>query len=170
MAELKNKQHELFCRQLLVHNFNATQAAIAAEYSEKTARQQGSRLFTSVVIQTRVAELMQDRMKRVDIDADYVLRQAVKLHERCMQEIEPVTDRRGEEIKDESGKTIFAFDAKAAATALKLIGDHVNVQAFKTVSSTDHTSSDGTMSPARPTRAEILEAQKAIEAELPGMD
>ena len=34
----------------------------------------------------------------------------------------------------------------------------------------DHTSSDGSMSPAKPTRAEILEAQKAIGGELDGLD
>lgn len=37
--------------------FNKTQAAIRAGYSSKTARQQGSRLFTNVDIQQRVDEL-----------------------------------------------------------------------------------------------------------------
>ena len=170
MAELKNMQHEMFCRQMLLTNFNKTQAAINAEYSEKTARQQGSRLFASVDIQQRICELMEERMKRTDIDADYVLRQAVKIHERCMQEVDPITTRTGDEIKDEDGKTIYAFDAKSAVAALKMVGEHINVQAFKHAVVTDHTSSDGSMSPAKPTRAEILEAQKAIDGELDGLD
>ncbi|ENG5503788.1 terminase small subunit, partial [Yersinia enterocolitica] len=84
------------------------------------------------------SELAAERNIRVGIDADYVLRQAVKLHERCMQEVEPITDRRGEEITDEDGKTIFGFDAKGAAAALKLVGEHISVQAFKVNVKTEH--------------------------------
>jgi phage terminase small subunit len=82
-------------------------------------------------------------MQRVQVDADYVLRQAVKLHERCMQEVEPITDRRGEEVKDEQGRTIYHFDAKGAAAALKLVGEHITVQAFKTTIKSEHAGSIG---------------------------
>lgn len=136
MAKLTDKQ-ELFAREYL-KDLNATQAAIRAGYSEKTAQVQSSRLLSNAMVQQRVSELASERNSRVGIDADYVLRQAVKLHERCMQEVEPITDRRGEEIKDEAGKTIFGFDAKGAASALKLIGDHVTVQAFKVNLKTEH--------------------------------
>lgn len=56
MAELKNKKHEKFCNEY-IKDMNATQAAIRAGYSEKTARSQGSTLLTNPNIKLRVAEL-----------------------------------------------------------------------------------------------------------------
>lgn len=141
MAKLTDKQ-ELFAREF-IKDLNATQAAIRAGYSEKTARAIGCENLTKPDIQQRIAELNQERLERVQIDADYVLRQAVKLHERCMQEVEPLTDRRGEELKDEQGRTIYGFDSKGAAAALKLVGEHVTVQAFKTNIKSEHSGSIG---------------------------
>jgi len=138
---LTDKQ-EMFCREYLI-DLNATQAAIRAGYSDGSARNQAHRLMTNDDILQRIAELNQDRLKRTNIDADYVLRQAVKLHERCMQEVEPLTDRRGEEITDEQGRTVYGFDAKGAVASLKLIGDHITVQAFKQQNSTEITGADG---------------------------
>ncbi|WJZ70067.1 terminase small subunit [Pantoea phage PA-1] len=141
MAKLTDKQ-ELFAREYL-KDLNATQAAIRAGYSEKTARSVASENLSKPDIQQRIAELNQERLERVQIDADYVLRQAVKLHERCMQEVEPITDRRGEEVKDEQGRTIYGFDAKGAAAALKLVGEHITVQAFKTNIKAEHSGPNG---------------------------
>lgn len=56
MAALPNKKHEKFCTEY-VKDMNATQAAIRAGYSEKTARSQGSTLLTNPNIKQRVAEL-----------------------------------------------------------------------------------------------------------------
>ena len=56
MAELKNKKHEKFCHEY-IKDMNATQAAIRAGYSEKTAGAQASKLLKIVNIKTRVAEL-----------------------------------------------------------------------------------------------------------------
>lgn len=56
MAELNNKKHEKFCNEY-IKDMNATQAAIRAGYSEKTARSQGSTLLTNPNIKSRVAEL-----------------------------------------------------------------------------------------------------------------
>lgn len=56
MAELSNKKHEKFCNEY-IKDMNATQAAIRAGYSEKTAGVQASKLLKIVNIKTRVAEL-----------------------------------------------------------------------------------------------------------------
>lgn len=53
-TELTPKQ-KLFCQEYL-KDFNATQAAIKAGYSKKTARSQGQRLLTIVDIQNYIAE------------------------------------------------------------------------------------------------------------------
>jgi len=121
MANLTDQQ-ELFCKEYII-DLNATQAAKRAGYSEKTAQEQGSRLLSNVMVQERITELKSDREKRLQIDADWVLKQAVKVHERCMQ-AEPVIV--GGEPTGE-----YKFDSAGANKSLELVGKHVNVQAWK---------------------------------------
>ncbi len=64
-----------FCNEYLV-DFNATQAAIRAGYSRKTARSQGQRLLTNVDIQKKIQELIQQQTVRTQIDADKVIKEA----------------------------------------------------------------------------------------------
>lgn len=169
MAKLTDKQ-ELFAREYL-KDLNATQAAIRAGYSAKTAKETGYENLTKPHLQEFIAELNTERMNRVQVDADYVLRQAVKLHERCMQEVEPITDRRGDVLTDEDGKTIFGFDAKGAVAALKLIGDHVTVQAFKQQSVSEHVGKDGLpIQVVNFTPADYAAASKLLEDKLDGLD
>jgi phage terminase small subunit len=55
-------RQDRFCSEYLV-DFNATRAAIAAGYSEKTARSQASDLLTRPNVQDRVKELAESTMK-----------------------------------------------------------------------------------------------------------
>ena len=71
-------------------DLNATQAAIRAGYSRNSARQMGAENLTKPVIAAAVAEAKRDRSLATKIDAEWVLKQAVELHRRCMQEIKPV--------------------------------------------------------------------------------
>lgn len=121
MVKLTDKQ-EMFCKEYLI-DLNATQAAIRAGYSEKTANEQGSQNLAKLSIQDRLAELKANREERLQIDADWVLSQAVKVHRMCMQE-EPVMA--GGEPTGE-----FKFDSSGANKSLELIGKHVNIQAWK---------------------------------------
>jgi len=119
-----------FVNEYLV-DLNATQAAARAGYSAKTAVQKGYQLLQKPEIADAIAAKVAARSERTAIDADYVLRQAVKLHERCMQEVEPFTDRKGLQIRDKDGNPLFVFNAAGAAKALELVGKHVNVSAFR---------------------------------------
>ena len=126
----KRKQ---FCHEY-VKDFNATQAAKRAGFSDDTAHSQGSRLLQNVEIKALIAKLSADVQKEAKIDAAYVLRQAVKLHERCMQELDPVMVRGPdgpEQEVTEDGRPIYKFDSTGAKGALDLIGKHVDVQAWK---------------------------------------
>lgn len=67
-----------FAREYLI-DLNATQAAIRAGYSEKTARAQGNRLLTNAYISAAIAEGQQERAERLQIDADTVLQEIAKL-------------------------------------------------------------------------------------------
>jgi len=75
--KLEPKQKQ-FCEEYLI-DLNATQAAIRAGYSEKTAKQIGSKLLTKVDIQKKIQELQKERSMRVEISADKVLSEIGKL-------------------------------------------------------------------------------------------
>ena len=53
-------KQEMFCQEYLV-DLNATQAAIRAGYSKKTANEQGTQLLVRLSIRERVQELMRKR-------------------------------------------------------------------------------------------------------------
>ena len=52
---------------------NATRSAIAAGYSEKTAKEQGARLLTNVNVKEELAKRFKRQQERTEITADYVL-------------------------------------------------------------------------------------------------
>lgn len=66
------KKQELFCQEYLV-DLNATQAAIRAEYSEKTAGSVGSENLKKPDISARIQELFNQRAEKVSVNAQYVL-------------------------------------------------------------------------------------------------
>ena len=74
---LNDKQRRFIDEYLL--DLNATQAAIRAGYSERTANEQGSRLLAKVNIQNEVKKRMGDREKRTEITQDMVLEELAKL-------------------------------------------------------------------------------------------
>ncbi|WP_217595518.1 terminase small subunit [Cohnella sp. GbtcB17] len=61
-----------FVQEYLV-DLNATQAAIRAGYSAKTANEQGARLLANVSVQTALKTAMNKRAARTEITADMVL-------------------------------------------------------------------------------------------------
>ncbi|MEE3929657.1 terminase small subunit [Pseudomonas viridiflava] len=60
-------------------DLNATQAAIRAGYSQKTARQIGNRMLTNVDIQAATSKRMGERSNRVEITQDMVLKELAKI-------------------------------------------------------------------------------------------
>jgi len=120
-----------FTEEFLV-DLNATQAAIRSGYSEKTARQIGSENLSKPAIQEAIAEAMRARSEATEIDAEWVLRQAVELHLRCMSDIRPVKNpKTGKQIFDDEGNAQFKFNAAAANRSLELIGKHIDIGAFR---------------------------------------
>lgn len=74
---LNPKQHRFVDEYLC--DLNATQAAIRAGYSEKTAASQGERLLRNVEIQTALQERMKAREQRTEITQDRVLTELAKI-------------------------------------------------------------------------------------------
>ena len=84
MPKLSEKQKQ-FIREYLV-DLNATQAAIRAGYSEKTARSQGQRLLTHVDIAKALEKAQAERAARTEITADRVLEELAKIGFSNMQD------------------------------------------------------------------------------------
>ncbi len=70
--KLTNTKHQMFVDEYII-DFNATEAAIRAGYSKKTAAQQGYRLLQDERIQAAIDEAIAKRTKRMHITQDHVL-------------------------------------------------------------------------------------------------
>jgi len=71
------RKQELFCFEYL-KNFNATQAAVEAGYSKKTAYSQGQRLLKNVEVKQLIEKLSQKSLNKVDMDIDKAFALMVK--------------------------------------------------------------------------------------------
>lgn len=71
-------KQEAFVREYLI-DLNATQAAIRAGYSARTAKQQGQRMLTNVDVAEAITAAVQARTQRTEITADYVLNRLVEI-------------------------------------------------------------------------------------------
>ena len=67
-----NNRQEMFAREYIV-DFNATQAAIRAGYSRKTAGSQANDLLKKPEIQKKIEEELQDRIRRTHITQERVV-------------------------------------------------------------------------------------------------
>ena len=77
MAKLTDKQ-QCFVDEYPI-DLNATQAAIRAGYSAKTADQQGSRMLANVKVKQAVAEKQAQRSKRTGVNQDRVVLELAKV-------------------------------------------------------------------------------------------
>lgn len=133
-------------------DLNATQAAIRAGYSAKTAYSQGQRLLSHVEVAGAIAERMKARSEKTGIDAEWLLRRLAMEAEADMADLYdengklkqvkdwPLIWRQGlvsgvETVREGSGDDVPSFVDKIKISdrikRLELIGRHINVQAFK---------------------------------------
>jgi len=77
VAKLTAKQ-ERFVEEYLV-DLNATQAAIRAGYSSKTANEQGSQLLANLSIRARIDEAMAELSRRTGVNQERVIRELARV-------------------------------------------------------------------------------------------
>jgi phage terminase small subunit len=119
MKELTDKQKR-FCEEYLI-DLNATQAAIRAGYSQKTAHSIGAENLIKPEVQEHVALLQKERSERVQVSADWVLRRFKDISDRCFQAEPVMVMKNGQLI--ESGE--YKFDSSGANKATELIAKHI---------------------------------------------
>ena len=91
------KKQNRFVEEYLI-DLNATQAAIRAGYSVRTADQQASRMLTNVKVQEAIAKAMAERSKRTGVNQDRIVLELAKL---AFVNITDIVDKKGE-IKDKA--------------------------------------------------------------------
>lgn len=77
MAKLNAKQQRFVDEYLI--DLNATQAAIRAGYSVKTAQEQSSRLLSNVMVQEAIGKSMSERSKRTGVNQDRVIQELARI-------------------------------------------------------------------------------------------
>lgn len=135
---------------------NQTQAAINAGFSHKTAAVKASVMMRDERIQKRIAELMEERNKRLRVSADYVLLRLVEIDQMDVIDIlddegglKPVSQwpkvwrtslsamdinrirMAGKDGDDDIESTLQKVKWPDKVKNLELIGKHVDVNAFK---------------------------------------
>ena len=120
--QILTEKQKRFCNEYLI-DLNATQAAIRAGYSEKTANEQAGRLLVNVSIQAYINQLKEERTTRLNMSADEVVRDIIEVKNRCMQAA-PVTFM-GRQVKDKDGSNLWKFDSMGALKALDMLMKHL---------------------------------------------
>lgn len=140
MRKLTSKQQR-FVEEYLI-DFNATQAAIRAGYSAKTAAQLSYELLHKTLVAEAIEAARQEQSKRTQIDADYVLRTIVSTIERCRQ-AEPVFDKRGEPVMTQTPEgglaQAYAFEPASVLKGCELLGRNLALWKDRV----EHTGADG---------------------------
>ena len=181
MAEL-NQRQEMFCREY-IKDLNGTQAAIRAGYSPKTADRMAYELLKKPEIQAFVLQSKAERVEEVKVDANYVLKRLIEIDE---MDVADILDDGGDFLPIRkwpktwrttlSGLDIAIINSGDTETILKkikwpdkvknleLLGKHIGVGAF--TEKVDHTSSDGSMSPAKYDESMYKAAQAELASKL----
>ncbi|HAV5951831.1 TPA: terminase small subunit [Acinetobacter baumannii] len=146
MANLTPKQQR-FVEEYLI-DLNATQAAIRAGYSPRTANEQGAQNLAKLSVAEAIAEAQAEREERTKIDADYVLKRLVEIDQMDVLDIMD-DDGNVKPIKDwpkiwrqyiSNIETISMDDGEGWLKKIKwpdkvknleLLGKHISVGAFK---------------------------------------
>lgn len=96
MVKLTEKQKQFVCEYLI--DLNATQAAIRAGYSAKTADQQGSRMLANVKVQQAISQAMAERSRRTGINQDRVVLELARM---ALVKMTDIVDSHGQ-IKEDA--------------------------------------------------------------------
>ncbi|KRB51795.1 hypothetical protein ASE04_09700 [Rhizobium sp. Root708] len=166
-ASSLNAQQLRFVQEYLL-DLNATQAAVRAGYSAKTAHSQGQRLLKHVEVQAAIADAQYKRAKKTETDAAFVLK---RLAEEVSADVADLYDDEGRmlpikqwpliwrqgliagiDIAEETGDdgktkvTVRKVRMSDRIKRLELLGKHISVNAFR--DQVGHGDPDGNPLPA----------------------
>ena len=141
-------KQQRFVEEYLI-DLNATQAAIRAGYSGKTANEQGARLLANVSVRSAIAEAKTKRSEETQVNAAWLL---ARLAQESVADLSDLYDELGrvKPVKDwpliwrqglvagievetigEGAGHVTKIKISDRIKRLELIGKHIDVQAFK---------------------------------------
>ena len=166
-------KQDRFVEEYLI-DLNATQAAIRAGYSEKTAQEQGSRLLSNVMVAKAIEAAQKERSERTEITQDMVLQELAKIGFADIRKavnwgrspidtesehanpnglrMYPVELVASETIDDDTAAAISEVSLTQSGIKIKMIDkkaalDSIGKHLGMFTEKVDHISSDGTMTP-----------------------
>jgi phage terminase small subunit len=112
-------KQQAFIKEYLI-DLNATQAAIRAGYSEKTAPEMGYENLNKPHVKEAIDKAINKRSEKLEITAEYVLGSLKEVADRCMQAV-PAYDKEGNPTGE------YYFEHTGANKALELLGKHLKL-------------------------------------------
>lgn len=134
MPKIKNgkeyltEQEEAFCR-AFARSYNRTEAAVEAGYgkkkdgsvSEKSASQQGWRLYNHPLIKARIDEIMSHAADEAGATKFFITSKLKEVVERSLADVKPILEFGPSGKLEETGE--YRFDSKGANAALSTLAD-----------------------------------------------
>ncbi len=152
MSKRKLTQKQILFAKEYLKDLNATQAAIRAGYSKKTAKQIATENLSKPAIAAAIQAGCKKRMDKVEVDADWVLQRLVEEAEADVADLYrdggglkpphewPMAWRKGlvagvdvhfERGEDGEAGTTTKVRLSDRIKRIELIGKHVDIQAFQ---------------------------------------
>lgn len=113
------EKEKLFCKEYIVDR-NATQAAIRAGYSKKTASAIGHENLSKPKIKKVIDKEIEARNKRVNITQEEIISDIKEVRDRCLQR-EEVLDNKGNPTGE------WVFKENGVLKACELLGKHLKM-------------------------------------------
>jgi phage terminase small subunit len=120
MAKLTEKQQRFVDEYLI--DLNATQAAIRAGYSAKTANEQGCQNLAKLSIQQAIAEKMAERSKRTGINQDRIVLELAKI---AFVKMTDIVDEEGRIRPDATDDDLSCIESVKYKESSSMNGDSV---------------------------------------------
>lgn len=112
VARKLTPMQERFCYEY-IKDLNATQAAIRAGYSAKSAFVQGSRLLSVASVHLLTEKLRADQLKRLKMSADEVLEEVAKLARSNIKRVfQAGVIMSPDDMEDDVAATVESFEAR----------------------------------------------------------
>ena len=124
MEKKLTPKQERFIQEYLI-DLNATQAAIRAGYSERTAYSIGQRLLKHVEVLTRIEEGKKEIAAKAELTQEWVLDRLKECVSMSMKKEE--VEKWDYEAKRMTGTGEYVYDSKGATKALELLGKHLGM-------------------------------------------
>lgn len=128
-SKLTPKQ-EMFVKEYLI-DLNATQAAIRAGYSKKTAKDIACENLAKPNIAKAIQEAFNKRAERIEVDQDYVLNTFIEVIQRGLQKKKVMVydpkEKQMVQLVDENDKSVWQFDGTNVNRAAENLGKHLGI-------------------------------------------